>query len=82
MKRLYPNTKFSEINTLDMQFDHVKEEFVKASKTEGLGDRDEELADLEHSIQTYWDIRAKQGIDVDAVRQAVIEKNRAKGYYA
>ncbi len=42
---------------------------------------DEEVADLEHSIQTYWDCREREGADVESIRQAVIEKNRRRGYY-
>jgi len=82
MQRLYPRTKFADMATLEQQFEHVREEFIEAVKADGRGERDEELADLEHSIQTYFDIRAKQGIDVDGVRQAVIEKNKRRGYYA
>lgn len=80
-KRLYPRIKFASTNTLDDQFDHICEEYREAVLAYGKGHRDEELADLEHSIQTYFDIRASQGIDINAVRQAVIEKNRIRGYY-
>lgn len=80
-KRLYPRIKFANRNTLDEQFDHICEEYREAVLADGKGHRDEELADLEHSIQTYFDIRASQGIDINAVRQAVIEKNRIRGYY-
>lgn len=81
MKRLYPVTKFSEINTLEEQLEHIKEEFREVVKAEGLGERDEELADLEHSIQTYFDMRAKMGVSIDNVRKETIEKNRKRGYY-
>jgi len=46
-----------------------------------LEQRDEELADLEHSIQTYFDIRAKQGVDIEVVRSTVVKKNARRGYY-
>ena len=81
MNRLYPKTRFVDENTLDEQFDHICSEYREAVMAEGKGDRDEELADLEASIQTYWDIREKQGLDVDALRKAIIEKNRRRGYY-
>ena len=40
-----------------------------------------ELCDLEHSAQTALEIAEKQGIDIDAIRAKVIEKNRKRGYY-
>lgn len=43
-------------------------------------ERDAEISDVEQAIQTYWDIRARQGLDVDAVRAATIAKNKARGY--
>lgn len=81
MLRLYPVTIFSETKTLEEQLEHIQEEFREAMMAEGLGERDEELADLEHSIQTYFDIRSKKGVDIDAVRKETIEKNRKRGYY-
>lgn len=68
MQRLYPRTKFADITTLDEQFEHIRSEYCEAVMADGMGHRDEELADLEHSIQTYFDIRAAQGIDIDATR--------------
>lgn len=73
MNRLYPITKFSKTSTLEEQLEHVIEEFVEAMTAEPLEKRDEELADLEHSIQTYFDMRAAKGVDVNFVRQKVIE---------
>lgn len=82
--RHYPPTKWSYINTPAEQYEHIKSEyveFVREFELRMMGAADEELADLEHAIQTYWDTRRWQGIDVDAVRRMVIKKNRARGYY-
>ena len=51
MQRLYPRTKFADITTLDEQFEHIRSEYCEAVMADGMGHRDEELADLEHSIQ-------------------------------
>jgi hypothetical protein len=77
----FPRVKFADTNTLDSQWEHIRSEFVEATKAEGLGDRDEELMDLWHSIETYFRMRQVQGIDVHAVAAAVIKKNALRGYY-
>lgn len=91
MKRHYPRTKWSDTETSQGQLDSVRRESQEVRNevlrlmSMGLSptmDRvDEEMADLEHSIQTYWDCREREGADVEAIRQAVVEKNRQRGYY-
>jgi hypothetical protein len=80
MQSLYPRLKFVDENSIDEQLDHIREEFVEVMKAEGLGDRDMELADLEQAIQTYFFMREKKDIDINAVRAAVVAKNKARGY--
>lgn len=84
MRRLYPRTKWSDEANSTAQLCHVfteADEVIRAFNTEGEGRIDEEIADLEHSIQTYWDCRECEGADVEAIRASVIEKNRRRGYY-
>lgn len=81
MKSHYPRLRFVDTNTLKEQFEHIRQEFEEADRTQSLADQDAELSDLEQSIQTYFYMRAERdGIDIDAVRAATIEKNRARGY--
>jgi len=79
--RLYPKTRFSDEATPEEQFRHIISEFNEALTAKSLEERDRELADLEHSIETYFDIREKQGIDIDQVRREVMNKNHKRGYY-
>jgi len=78
----FPKANFADNNTLDEQLTHIKSEFVEAMKAEGMGERDEELMDLWHSIETYFRMRQNQGIDVHAVAAAVVGKNAERGYYS
>lgn len=83
--RIYPRTKWSNTVTSAEQLRHVNSEMIEARHAylggEGQDRIDEEVGDIEHSIQTYWDCRTREGADVDAIRQKVIEKNRVRGYY-
>ena len=77
----FPRAKFADTNTLADQWEHIRSEFVEASKAEGLGERDEELMDLWHSIETYFRMREAAGVDIGETREVVVAKNRARGYY-
>jgi len=78
---IFPKAKFVDENTLDEQFNYIRSEFIEAVRAEGMGERDEELADLWHSIETYFRIREKQGIAVSEVINHVKQKNGLRGYY-
>lgn len=89
MRRIYPPTNWSgTVKSMD-QFDHVCEEMneVLLEAPEFTREKfdqeklDGEMADLEHTIQTYWDCRKAEGADVDAIRAAAMDKNRARNYY-
>jgi hypothetical protein len=41
----------------------------------------EEAMDLYHSLETYFRICEREGIDVDGQRSYVQSKNEARGYY-
>lgn len=41
----------------------------------------EELMDADHAIETALRILEAEGVDLDAVKRGVIEKNDARGYY-
>jgi hypothetical protein len=80
MQRIYPRLKFADIKTPDKQLAYIMGELGEALSADTMAEQDAEVSDMEQAIQTYWDIRAKQGLDVDAVRAATVEKNRARGY--
>ena len=81
---LFPATRFVAENTADMQVDHIRSEYVEFQRefTAGkMGAADHELADLYHSIETYFRIRERQGIDIKATFAEVQQKNQDRGYY-
>jgi hypothetical protein len=82
MQRLYPRLKFADINNESEQFAYIQGEVKEAQEAKTQLDRDFEIADVEQAIQTYWDIRAKQGLSVDVVRAGTMDKNRKRGYEA
>lgn len=80
----FPKIKFANTNTIDQQVQHIYSEVVEAMQdyNKGMtGDMDMELMDLYHSIETYFRIRQKQGIDIHATHAAVVKKNAERGYY-
>ena len=79
-QRLYPRLKFADTFTVNEQIDYIRDELWEAMEAVSDRERDAEISDVEQAIQTYWDIRAKQGLDVDAVRAGTVEKNKARGY--
>jgi hypothetical protein len=95
LNRLYPRCKFADKNTLQEQLVHIRSELREVNQAmrklrmarnpkPHLVDRLlEELHDLSHSTQTMMDIvvRDYPGADPQAIWLAVIEKNKARGYY-
>lgn len=80
----FPKIRFVDENSIDEQLDHLRSELVEAYHaflSGHMGDCDMEVADLYHSCETYFRMREKAGVDIEAVRQAVIEKNTNRGYY-
>lgn len=80
----FPATRFVRNNTLDQQVEHIRSEYVEFQRefTAGqMGAADHELADLYHSIETYFRMRKKAGINVRAVFSEVQKKNTDRGYY-
>ena len=84
MKKLYPSVKFVKTNGFYDQLKHVYSEVKEViDEIDGsLEDLLMEICDLEHSIQTAFEIVEKKfGADIDAIRARVVEKNRKRGYY-
>lgn len=85
---IFPETKFVGENTADKQLNHVISEAIEL-QDELMNDfysdspelTREEAMDLYHSLETLFRIWESQGVDMEAVRQKVFEKNRARGYY-
>jgi len=82
----FPRVKFVEHNTLDRQVDHAVGEMleaVTALNTESRTRIAEELLDCMHSIETALRImQEKDGIDLNQLKEYVIQKNKVRGYYA
>ncbi|APG24082.1 hypothetical protein [Syntrophotalea acetylenica] len=81
----WPAVKFSQTNSQADQFAHILSEIDEINEIGPFFGPllHMELADLHHSIETYWRIAAKRyGQEhIDAIFQAVENKNRARGYY-
>lgn len=83
MNRLYPRTKWSDTVSSDDQLEIIAEEVEEIGEALVAGESheriDEEIADLEHAIQTYWDCREREGADVEEIRRKVMWKNNNLG---
>lgn len=77
----FPKCIFTEINSAEQQFEHIRSEFTESVKAEGAGERDCELMDLWHSIESYFRIRQTQGIDVALTKANTVYKNAQRSYY-
>ncbi len=77
----FPKCIFTEINSAEQQFEHIKSEYMECIKAQGAGELDSELMDLWHSIESYFRIREAQGIDVQLTRANCVYKNAQRDYY-
>lgn len=81
----WPETRFVRTNNLAQQLEHVLSEVdeIKELAPPVTPLVHMELADLHHSLETFWRILSGRAGDdyVAAVFQAVEDKNRARGYY-
>jgi len=84
----FPRSIFTERNSCGQQLDHVmsevdevKEAFLDESRL--FEQCVMEIADLTHSLETYWRMLADQRGDdyVERIFDQVIKKNRDRGYY-
>ena len=83
MRYTFPATRFVTENNADDQIRHVVIdfwEFIEA-RDESVNEK-EEAMDLYHSLETLFRIWEREGVDIEAVRRKVLEKNRERGYYA
>jgi phosphoribosyl-ATP pyrophosphohydrolase len=80
----FPETKFVTLHGSLMQAKHVMSEAqemwaeVKAARSR---ETDMEMMDLWHSVETYFRIREREGLNVQEVKTLVEVKNDARGYY-
>ena len=93
MRYLFPTTKFVKTNTIGQQLQHVFSESMElqvaaidkidaVSITYKIDEHAmEEAVDLYHSLETLFRIWESQGVDMEAVMQKELEKNRDRGYY-
>ena len=85
----FPRTRFADENTAGQQLDHMMsevEEIREACEDESIPIDDivMEIADLTHSLETYWRIMiAQRGKKYVAnIFDKVIEKNANRNYYS
>lgn len=81
----FPEAKFARLNNDEEQITHILSEANEVAEAVLFGTNvDLELADLTHSLETYW--RKKERLygpaHVNAIFDRVISKNNARGYYA
>ncbi len=78
----YPRVKFVDSSELYEQLGHIESELGEIERATNKHEHIMEIFDLQHSVETVIRIlQEKHGVDVEAYRQAVIEKNRRRGYY-
>ena len=81
-KMKYPKIKFADTNTFLQQYFHFQEELREVQKTTTKENFYEELADLEHSLETLIRvIEREEGVNFEEYRDKVIDKNYRRGYY-
>ena len=79
---IFPETKFVRENNNKKQQVHVASEWREFMDTKWNTEEErEEAMDLYHSLETLFRIWERDGVDMEAVRQKVIKKNRERGYY-
>ncbi len=80
----FPTARFVEESDLPRQVIHLGSEFVDFCLKLSWGRKtraDIEAADLYHSIETYFRMREREGLDVEALFKKVENKNQKRGYY-
>ena len=84
----FPRARFVDENTAGQQLDHAMsevEEIRVAAEDESVSFEDltMEIADLTHSLETYWRImeKVRGKAFVRSVFKAVEKKNQVRGYY-
>jgi hypothetical protein len=82
MNYSFPPTKWIRTATADKQIKHVSSEMIEVLTSENGAHELEEALDLYHSLETYFRICERDGIDINKYRQMVQAKNEARGYYA
>ena len=84
MRYIFPPTKFVRENTPTKQISHVFGEFEEFKHTHpqfNAQQHYQEAVDLYHSLETLFHIWEATGVDMEAVMQKVLDKNRERGYY-
>jgi uncharacterized protein YukE len=85
MNYSFPLTKWVKTATASQQLTHINSEVQEMNEayTAESGERViEEAMDLYHSLETYFRILDRGGININEYRQMVQAKNEARGYYA
>lgn len=81
----FPETRFVAENTLGQQIDHIMSEAEEVVAAAEISNEavEEELADLTHSLETFWrKMQLERGEEyVEELFDRVEEKNRVRGYY-
>lgn len=74
----------AEPEDLPHQILHIKAELLEAAEACGaknIQHTAEELMDVIHAAETALRLLEAEGMDLDAIKRGVIEKNQRRGYY-
>ncbi len=85
MNYTFPETIFVDCATIERQVEHVQEEYIEFMRefaNRRMGEADIEAMDIYHSLETYFRMRGKAGIDVGEVVSLTQRKNKERGYYS
>jgi hypothetical protein len=82
MNYSFPPTKWVKTGLPTPQLNHILSEVREVEGSEHASMHElEEIVDLYHSIETYFRIQEKLGVNVDEVFINVFLKNEVRGYY-
>ena len=82
MKGHFPEIKFVRLNSPSEQWEHVLSEFKEVKTAKHPDDALMEKVDLFHSLETYFRILERQGVDVQKLFQKTVQKNLKRRYYS
>ena len=82
----HKNAKGADVRRIVEKLREECSEALEADAVEPVGlvelnERDKEFADALHTVETYFRCRQYEGLDLAELRQAIIQKNNARGYY-
>jgi len=82
MNYSFPATKWALTSRRNEQIEHIMSEIAEFEcSASGSNHEIEEAIDLYHSLETFFRILERDGVNMDNHFDNVLKKNEARGYY-